>query len=272
MFRGVRVCSILVLAAVLGACGGGGGGSAAPPGTGGGEQHVSATGVLVDHESGVPLSGESVGLAPWTAGAPAVPQGVTASDGTFTVSAGAPGEYLLVIGSDSPSDTTRPTIHDAIELTSSAQTLIAPTMPPVPDETPNPVEQSGHFRLTTLTPAEAACLSYENEVRSSHSYAPVVSDEWLTENNRMNWQRTVDTGDIGGVVELTAYNSFLGLECTCITSVVDDFLLSTPLSFAALTWYAGDSGGSQNESAYELGMFDPRAAVLPIPTPSSPWP
>lgn len=272
MFRGVRVCSILVLAAVLGACGGGGGGSAAPPGTGGGEQNVSATGVLVDHESGVPLSGQSVGLAPWTAGAPAVPQGVTASDGTFTVSADAPGEYLLVIGSDSPSDTTRPTIHDAIELTSTAQTLIAPTMPPVPDETPNPVEQSGHFRLTTLTPAEAACLSYENEVRSSHSYAPVVSDEWLTENNRMNWQRTVDTGDYGGPgVLLSNYNTFYGLTQTCDAAVQEDFSQSSPMAAGDLLWYSGEAGGAENPSAQEIGMFDPRGP-LPSPTPEPVWP
>jgi hypothetical protein len=145
-------------------------------------------------------------------------------------------------------------------------------MPAVPNETPNPVEQSGTFRLTTLTSAEAACLTYENQVRAEYDYAPVISDEWLTENNRMNWQRTVDTGAVGGTVLLTNYNGLSGGATTCNAMIDDDYnVFSDTLSGGGLIWYAGDVGGAPNASAQELGMFDPRSP-LPTPTPPSPWP
>jgi hypothetical protein len=246
----------------------GGNGSSPPPGSSG----AVASGMLVDHESGLPLSGQRVALAPWNAGAGAVAQGTTAAEGTFKVSAPTAGEYLLVIGSDSANDTTRPTIHDAVYLTGGSQTLVAPTMPPVPTETPNPVESSGKFRLTTLTAAESACLTQENSVRAQHGYAPVVSDEWLTENNRMNWQRTEATGQYGGGPILTNYNAAYGGQTTCRTLIDDDFSVpGDPLSANAMNWYAGVAGGSPNASAQELGMFDPRG-VLPQPTPGAAWP
>lgn len=256
------------------ACGGGGGGSAPPTG-GSGSQSVSGSGILVDHESGSPLPNEPVALASWSPGAAAISQGVTGSDGSFSVHASLPGEYLLVIGSDSATDTTRPTIHDAITLTSPSQTLVAPTMPAVPDETPNPIEQSGNFRLTTLTSAEAGCLTYENQVRATYSYAPVVSDEWLTENNRMNWIYASEHASSGAAGStLTNYNGGSGGQDDCEDMITFDHSAGDSMASSGLSWYSGDAGqvvGGAAQESLEEGMFDPRGP-LPTPTPSSPWP
>ncbi len=221
----LNICAAALGAgALLTACGGGSGTSgAAPPPTAtpsatptSSGERFTATGELVDHETGAPLQGIRVGIAPWTAGATPVPQPTTDPSGKFTISAPAAGKYLLIIGSDSPNDPdNRPTIHDAITLSASIspQVLVAPTMPPVPSTTPNPIEQSGKFRLTTLTSNEQACFALENSKRNSLNYAPVVSDEWLVENNRMGLQQEINGGGVGGGGTLTNYNGQAGLGC-----------------------------------------------------------
>lgn len=275
------VCAIVFAPAVLlTACGGGSGTSPAPaplptatsiptptssPGT------LRATGKLVDHETGIPLAGIHVGLAPWIAGATPVPQPTTDASGNIAITAAAAGKYLLVIGSDSPSDpNNRPTIHDAITLNAGAspQTLVAPTMPPVPSTTPNPIEQSGNFRLTTLTSNEQLCFALENSKRTSLSYAPVVSDEWLVENNRMGLQEEINGGGVGGGGMLSNYNGQAGLGCQSL--IDNDYLASANMGNPELIWYAGSEVDSEN-GAVDEGMLDPRGP-MPDPTPPSPWP
>src|SRR5438270_12512916 len=97
-------------------CGGGGEGSASGgvpvepcPGSAAcpAPSTTTASGILVDDPSGAPLSGVSVRIAPWSAGATPLPspQTTTAADGSFSFSV-ANGHYLLIIGSDSSSDAT----------------------------------------------------------------------------------------------------------------------------------------------------------------------
>lgn len=165
---------------------------------------TNASGVLVDDPSGNPLAGEPVKLEPWGPGPPCTgtpslttygqdgcptplpsPQVTTAPNGDFTLGGVPNGHYLLVIGSDSPTDSTRPTIHDNVTLTGGYQQLQAPTLPPIPTITPPAVETNGDYRLVTIDPvAEAPCLADFNAARASLNLPPVVEDEWPAENQR----------------------------------------------------------------------------------------
>ena len=273
--RTLFFCAVLA-SAVPAACGGGAGFSPAPslpsaaPSSTPMTNAVAGDGTLVDHDTGAPLSGIAVGLAPWLAGATPVPQGTTDPNGRFAVTA-APGRYLLVIGSDSPNDPQqRPTIHDAIVLAAApaTQVLAAPTMPPVPSTTPNPIERSGNYRLMTMNASEQACLAYENQKRASLSYAPVVEDEWLAENQRMAVQQEINGGGVGGGGLLTNYNGFDGAGCTRM--IDNDYTVVTNMGSPSMVWYAGDQLNTGVEAVDE-GMLDPRAP-LPTPTPFAPWP
>lgn len=145
-------------------------------------------GKVVDDASGSPLGGVTVGLAPWVADATPMPEGTTAPDGTFAFTA-QPGHYLLVIGSNSPTDTTRATVHDNVTLVAGTNALRAPTPPPIPNVTPLPSEVSGNYRLVTIDATnETPCITAYNQIRASKGLASVVVDEWLMENARANNQ------------------------------------------------------------------------------------
>ena len=262
--------------ALLSACGGGNGALNLPAPTGTPTStpapagSVTAIGQLVDHETGLPLPGIQVGLAPWIAGATPVPQPATDANGAFVVSAPGPGRYLLVIGSNLANDpNNRPTIHEALTLTAGlSQALVAPTMPPVPSTTPNPVEAGGKFRLTTLTANEQSCFAIENAERTSLAYSPVISDEWLVENQRMIVQQEVNGGGVGGDGVLSNYNGIDGAGCNAMVN--NDYTVTTNMGNPDLVWYSGDEVSSSN-GAVDEGMMDPRGP-LALPTPSSPWP
>jgi len=159
---------------------------------------TNAVGTLVDDPSGTPLSNEKVQLDPWivyaTPGPTPAPIFTTTTDATghFTVNA-ANGTYLLVIGSDDPTDTTRPTIHDKVVLSGQA-VLTAPTMPPVPGITPAPVEANGDYRLVTIDKThEIPCITDYDQQRTSRGLPKPVIDEWLTENVRAWVNQSVTT-------------------------------------------------------------------------------
>lgn len=216
------------------ACGGGGGGSASPgvppptmlPTTGP-PSTTSASGRVVDDPSGSPLGGIKVGLAPWTPGATPMPVGTTAPDGTFLFTA-PNGHYLLVIGSELPSDTTRPTIHDNVTLSGGVQALKAPVLPAIPLVTPPPAETGGNYRLTTINATtELPCFTAFNTQRASYSVAPVIEDEWLTENTR-EWNQarqdprytagmTVPGTPFGGFLSTSNVASGGGVDCPSST-------------------------------------------------------
>ena len=200
----VRVSAIFLpfIIAVAAGCGGGsgtaslGGLIATPAPTIAPLAMTTALGVLVDDPSGAPLPGVPVRVAPWTAGATPLPspQTTTAADGSFRFSA-PNGHYLLIIGSDSTTDTTRPTIHDNITLNGGSVTLQAPTLPAVPSITKPAVETGGAYRLVTInSTTEAPCFTAFNAQRTSRALPNVVADDWLVENARELNQYRVSPG------------------------------------------------------------------------------
>lgn len=185
---------------------------------------TTAWGKLVDDPSGKPLRGVRVTLEPWKPcrAEPNVPWATktqkpwkrhetlvcpkalvtikTQADGRFSFRAPA-GHYLLVIGSDDPSDLTRPTIHDQIWLKGGSQHLLAPMpcptlyppgkipagarcLPPIPQITFPAPERSSDYRLVTISRWEKPCIRAFDSYRAKWNLDPAVVDEWLTENNR----------------------------------------------------------------------------------------
>lgn len=193
--------TLVIAAGTLAACGGGGGitpgggpsptvsptqtATPTPPPT-----TTQASGTVVDDASGSPLAGVQVALMAWPSVPPTTaesamptpyPVATTNAQGQFTFSA-PNGHYILVIGSNSPSDT-RATVHDNTTLTGGTQPLEAPTAWPIPDVTPPPSELTHNYRLQTLdTTRQTPCLSEVNVDRAKLGLQPVVPDEWLEEN------------------------------------------------------------------------------------------
>ncbi len=202
----IRISAVsVVLCSLLSACGGGGGSSTGGPLPGptpcpsgytgtapncvASQSTTTAKGMLVDDVSGAPLAGVNVEVQPWisypTPGPSPTPVAVstTAADGSFTVSQ-PNGTYMLVIGSDSPSDMTRPTIHDKIIL--GGQTILtAPTPAPIALVTPSAIQTSGKYRLSTIdTNTELPCITAFQNHRASLNLPKAVVDQWLVENVR----------------------------------------------------------------------------------------
>jgi len=213
-----------------------------------------------------------VGLAPNTVAATPLAQPTTNASGQFTVSANSAGTYLLVIGDGANN---RPVIHDLVTLAAGANTLKAPHLGPAPGATPNPIEQSDNFRLTTLTTMEQSCLAYENTVRAAHSLSVVTSDEWLTEQNRGYWTVAAATNSAPAWPQVLGFTDETGSGADCTTLINNAFVLGAAEAYSPLLWFAGDAGGAHNV-ATDQSMADPRGP-LPTPTPNNPpianpWP
>ncbi len=278
-------CGALVLAVAcsLAACGGAGGGGVAPspvpsatsiPGS------AEAVGTLADDPSGLPLSGVPVRLDPWVAyatpGPTPTPLLVTSTDasGHFTIAAPS-GHYLLVIGSDDPADTNRPTIHDNLEL-SGQRVLVAPTMPPIPGITPAPVELNGDYRLATIDRAhELPCITDYDAQRVQLGLAKPVIDEWLTENvrgrsqpvgNAIQWPSWMHHNLFGF---LSTGNSTQTGGTDCSTMAAYAFTRNSLPYATASQWFAGSylpyQSGSTVRPAYGASEFpiDPRLFTDP---------
>lgn len=184
--------SLGVVTLVLAACGGGGGTGApptvAPTPTQTPSSATNASGTLVDDTSGQALSGVNVVLYPWTAGSTTVvAQTTTASNGSFTLTNVANGHYLLVIGSNSPTDTTYATVHDNVTLTGGNQTLHPPKLPTMFGYSAPIWETNGTYRLSKIDATnELPCFQRFNADRASYGLAQVPLDEWSMENVRTN--------------------------------------------------------------------------------------
>ncbi len=297
--------SLLVMGVGLTACGGGGSGSGGPPPTitpqatacpsgytgtapncAPPATTTTATGMLVDDPSGSPLAGIPVKLEPWTAGATPLPspQATTAANGTFSIGPVANGHYLLVIGSDSPTDTTRPTIHDNVTLTGGTQPVYGPNLTvkpygPIPTVTPPAVEINGDYRLDTLSATdEVPCLMAFNQQRAALNLPPVVADEWLTENAReanafrVSGQFATLQPTLTWYGLLTTGNGVGGGQADC-TTFVDSGFAAHGTNYSYITnantqWYGGNyipyvSGSSVSASGEEEFPLDPRFQADP---------
>lgn len=189
--RVVYAGAFSLFAAALAACGGGGGGGSTPPTSGGGTNPsptssptttptANASGTVVDYTSNTPLSGVPIAIASWAPGALPSPVATTDSSGKFSFTT-APGTYMLVVGSDSPTDT-RSTLHENVALSSGSNTLKSATPQPEPDVTPLPSQGAGALRLMTLTSTQQDCVSGANKGRANLSLPLLVPDEYLEED------------------------------------------------------------------------------------------
>ncbi len=308
---GVRFSPVAVGFCVAGlalvtACGGGGGsGPVTPIGTPptpvssptSGPTSTNASGVVVSDANGQPLAGVRVVLMPWgpcgatpspasiapeNDGCPTPlpsPQSTTNASGQFTLNGAPDGHYLLVIGNDATSDTdpVQATVHDNVMLTGGNQSLLAPTLPPVPTITPPTWEQNGEYRLATLNATtETPCfVDWQNE-RATNGLAAGTIDEWLLENVRAVTtyeQNPTGTGapwpgNSYGTLTTGNDNVVGGSNCA---SMVDPSFATGVNSYATnarTEWFAGQylpyvSGSSVSARGNSEFPIDPRAFADP---------
>ena len=291
-------------AALLAACGGAGfarSGNPLPPATvpsaAPGLLSASVSGTVVDRDAERPLSGVRVALEPWTPNATPIPEGTTAPNGTFAFAA-QPGEYLLIVGSDSPRDS-RATVHDNVTLGAGTNSLKAPNAPPMANlknpftgqlySLPQPAsETSGEYRLMTLDPAtQTPCIQAVNAQRTALGLAPVVPDEWLEENAyEVNQaQNALDMTSGFGESYVTRHEDGANGPASCAAWVQSDFNAAfkavwsgypIATSTGAL-WYGGAFTVFANAAYHNIGEeewgYDPRIdtacpAGTPMPAPS----
>lgn len=272
---------------------------------------TTASGTVVDDGTGAPLAGVPVKLEPWAPcgatpaptsitpendGCPTPlpsPQATTGTNGTFTLGSVPNGHYLLVVGTDavatlppgyapstctnacgSPTPapfTVQATVHDNVTLTGGNQTLVAPTLKPIPTVTPPVWETNGDYRLATLNATtEMPCyLAWQYE-RQQNGLALGTNDEWLVEN-----MRAIQLARYGGglpVMPVTTQYTLTsgesadsgGVSCT---DFVDGFFPGgiTPSSYSTdprTEWFGG-----QYVYASGLGLaefpIDPRSYTDP---------
>ena len=308
--QSLSALAVLALLAGLAACGGGGGGGSSPIPAGGGATPTpinaptpsapttNASGVVVNDANGSPLAGVPVKLMPWgpcgtpppTAqitpeddGCPTPlpsPQATTNPQGQFTLNGAPDGHYLLVIGTDSTSETdpVQATVHDNVTLTGGNQTLLAPTLPPVPTITPQPWEINGEYRLATLNPtSETPCFVDWQQERTSNGLPVGSIDEWLLENVRAfntyrqdpNYRNAPWPGNPFGLI--TTGNEGQSGGVNCQNGIAVNFPPSPPIAGnypldPQTLWFAGQYlTGSSTVSVRQSAEFpiDPRAFVDP---------
>ena len=310
--QSLSALAVLALLAGLAACGGGGGGGSSPIPAGGGgatptpvaspvttpgSATTNASGVVVNDASGSPLAGVPVKLMPWgpcgtvppaaqitpeNDGCPTPlpsPQATTNPQGQFTLNGAPNGHYLLVIGTDSTSatDPVQATVHDNVTLTGGNQTLLAPTLPPVPTITPQPWETNGEYRLATLNPtSETPCFADWQQERTTNGLPVGSIDEWLLENVRAfntyrqdpNYANAPWPGNPFGVIT-TGNEGSAGTSCqTGIASMFVPGTVGDNYSYSPqTTWFAGQYTPYVPNISYAMETaefpIDPRAFVDP---------
>jgi hypothetical protein len=201
--------------------------------------------------------------------------------------------YLLVIGSDSATDFTYATIHDSIELKGETQQLLAPDLPQIPCKTTLPatpapgcyvkvpaVERSGDYRIVAIEKGkELPCLKGFDADRKAANLAPVVQDEWITENTRAlgaNWFYAINSGS---AKHLTTFSSAEGGAGPCHVVFDGSFqkadVLYPFVTSPQMRWFAGYSyefklRGFENSFSVAEFPIDPRYNKPVSGAP--PWP
>ena len=216
-----------------------------------------------------------VSISAYTAGATITQVATTTSTGTFSFTT-APGTYYLVIGSDSPTDTTT-TLHTKIVLTAGANALTLPIPPAETDVTYTAAQLSGNFRLTALSGNQLSCFTGQNAGRTSASLSAEIPDELMTESmTDEGVQADADGGQgigiaanpfsfeasIGGVA--MTYVSTAGYEASCpqLTQMFDFDSANEvyPYSTATANLYFGAAvmGSVANGFTGQTWAVDPR--------------
>jgi hypothetical protein len=279
-----------ILVASFAACGGGGGGStvAAPapsPSSSGYVEPISpgaanVSGTVVDYVTNTPKPGVTIATAAYVAGASPAPIATTDATGSFHI-AMPPGTYLLVIGSNSPADTTT-TLHTKITVTAGADLLAAPMATAPPNVTLTAAQTSGNFRLTTLSGNQLSCYTAANAGRVQLGLPQLIPDEYLTEAATALVQEEVaqntDTpaplfgSGVGSVFEFSANlggfdagqstTSFGFAQCSTWTGVAYSYVAGNPPYSSATSssslWYGANQSALASEYAAQAWQGDPR--------------
>ena len=238
------------------------------------------------------------------------PQATTNAQGQFTLGDAPNGHYLLVIGTETvatplpgyspgpyPTPTTIPcpvgqtppcyappvptaapytvqaTVHDNVTLTGGNQTLLAPTLPPVPAGYAPPAwETNGEYRLATLNEAtETPCLEAWQYERAQYGLSMGSVDEWLLENVRaVNAYFQTPGSTTATLIALGGSQNSGGGNCATANVILafTSPVGSTSFDPRAL-WFFGQYDffipGVSTTSAYGLSEFpiDPRANTYP---------
>jgi hypothetical protein len=271
---------------------------------------TTAWGMLVDDPSGKPLANVPVRLESWehgcvktsphTASCPGYLRWHTTTmrNGRFRLKDVPNGDYLLVIGSDSPADLTRPTIHDHIKLSGGVRRLQAPTLPaipcdresymiwcrgvaPSPGVTPLPrplAERQGNYRLTSVDATRESPCAVEFNVQRAHRHLPLtVIDEWLTENSREILEYRIEVPK-RKIPQAVPYLIGLGESTAaggnnCVEFVDTAFVVARAQALDARTrWLAASwSAFDQHTEAAGVAQFPPDVRV-PLRQLVGPWP
>ncbi|HET9394194.1 MAG TPA: hypothetical protein VFO29_11830 [Candidatus Rubrimentiphilum sp.] len=267
-----------IASTLLSACGGGGGGNPIlpiiptnPPVT-----TSSVSGTVVDETTNAPLAGIQIAIAPFTVGATPSPVATTAANGTFSFTT-TPGHYLLVVGSNSPSDT-RTTLHVGEQLAAGANALTLPTPTAPPNVTLTAAQTSGNFRLQTLSANQQNCVTAANQGRANLPLPLLVPDEFLSEDAGAIVQEAVaqstdtpsplfgftqpfgPTGASGNVTGLTTSTNFS--SCGAWTGPSYSYVNGNPpfpyATSAANIWYGADWSSATGHYGAQLWLSDIR--------------
>jgi hypothetical protein len=194
----------------------------------------------------------------------------TGPNGSFSFTA-APGSYLIEIGSNSATDT-RATYHNEITLVAGPNALAQGVPSPEPNVTLSPAQQSGNFRLVSLSTNEQSCVSGINSGRTSAGLATLIPDEngseyseaMLAEEDAQN----TDTPTLfnsryfyGVVGYISAFTGGPGFS-TCPDYTNTYTFTSTSVPYPTATnpkaiWYAAD-GGDGSTYTTQIFLEDPR--------------
>lgn len=230
------------------------------------------------------------------------PQVTSAPNGTFTLGSVPNGHYLLVIGTDAvptvpPGYTTPPgncgttpcptpspvpgaavqaTVHDNVTLTGGNQTLIAPTLPSVPQGYTAPFwETNGDYRIATLNAqTEMPCVIAWQYERAQNGLAGSSIDEWTIENVRaLNAYQQVGPAGTSLVpyeIETPGTNTSGGVACAGFIDPQFNPGFDAYAMDPRTLWFGGQYaiysafGGTNNEAAGLAGFpIDPRSFTDP---------
>jgi hypothetical protein len=144
---------------------------------------ATVTGTVVDFDSNKGLSGINVALVQGFQGARYDVVAVTRANGSFSFQT-RPGNYALAIGSNSPTDTTRATQYQIVELKTGANPLTAPAPLAAPQVTLLPSQVAGNFRLALLNAVEQSCITAMNTGRTKAHLPNMIYDEDALEASR----------------------------------------------------------------------------------------
>lgn len=225
------------------------------------------------------------------------PQATTNAQGLFTLNGVPNGHYLLVIGADAvatvpPGYTTPPgncgnnpcptpspvagtpvqaTVHDNVTLNGGNQTLVAPTMPPVPSGYTAPTwETNGDYRLATLNAStEMPCLIAWQYERAQYGLASGSVDEWLIENVRADnaYNQVAAAGSTFPIITTGTYHTSGDVACggSGVATVSQIALTATPEGTDPRTSWFGGQYAVGNNGWLGLAEFpiDPRSYTDP---------